>query len=58
MDLRRIRLVDLASGLVGVPVVRAAIGVERELKSPFASMTSRSPWKLLIVPSSSTKKAE
>jgi hypothetical protein len=58
MDLRESGLIDLAPGLVGVPVVRAAIGVEGTEESLRLSMTSCTPRKLLMVPSSSTKKAE
>src|SRR5579884_1422227 len=57
MHLRQPGLVDLAPGLIGVPVVGALIGIEGT-EEPFASMTSRRPRKLLRVPSSSTKKAE
>ena len=57
VHLRQLALVDFAPRLVGVPV-GGARSVESKLKSPFVSMTSRTPWRLLIVPSSSTKNAE
>lgn len=51
--LRGMALVDLAAGLRRVPVMAAAIGVERANR-PLAAIASCTPRKLKAVPSSST----
>ena len=56
-DLRQLLFRDFAAGLGRVEVVRPPVGVKRA-EQAVPPTTSRKPWKLEAVPSSSTRKIE